>query len=133
MESLKHFASTKYNVSVITIFFFQQIYCILYVTLEQQQNSNRVFYTFTSSYWFCLCNGHLSRTVYNSVRQNIADQCFSQDKENVTHKVTAGEKGLGVMVIPCQHCLRETSPELVKRSAVSRLSYQAVVEPLVQC
>ncbi len=134
MESMKHFASTKYNVSVIIIFFFsQQIYCILYVTLEQQQNSNRVFYTFTSSYCICLCKEHLSQSVYNSVRQNIADQCFSQDKENVRHKVTAREKGLSVIVISSQHCLREASPELVKRSAVSHLSYQAVVEPLEHC
>ena len=118
MESMKHFASTKYNVSVITIFFFQQIYCVLYVTLEQHQNSNRVFYTFTSSYCICLCNEHLSQSMYtvltvsNKVYQISA---FSQDKENVTHKVTAREKELSVIAISSQHCLREAATELVKQ------------------
>lgn len=88
MESMKHFASTKYNVSVITIFFFQQIYCVLYVTLEQHQNSNIVFYTFTSSsYCICLCNEHLSQSVYTvlTVSNKIYQiSAFSQDKENVT-------------------------------------------------
>lgn len=114
MESMKHFASTKYNVSVITIFFFfQQIYCILYVTLEQHQNSNRVFYTFTSLYCICAVNicHNQCITVFNKIYQISA---FSQDKENVTHKLTAREKGLSVIAISSQHCLREASTELVK-------------------
>lgn len=40
---------------------------------------------------------------------------FSRDKENVTHKVTAREKGLSVMEISSQYCLREALTELVKR------------------
>lgn len=51
-------------------------------------------------------------TVFNKIYQISA---FSQDKENVTHKVTAREKGLSVIAISSQHCLREASTELVKR------------------
>lgn len=51
-------------------------------------------------------------TVFNEIYQISA---FSQDKENVTHKVTAREKGLSVIVISSQHCLREASAEYVKR------------------
>ena len=118
MESMKHFASTKYNVSVITIsFFFQQIYCItvcyIGTTLEQQQSILHIYIIIL----LFVCAMNICRdqcgTVFDKIY--IRSVLFSQDKENVTHKVTAREKGLGVIAISSQHCLREASTELVKR------------------
>lgn len=48
MESMKHFASTKYNVSVITIFFFFStniLYTVCYIgtTSEQQQSILHIY------------------------------------------------------------------------------------------
>lgn len=116
MESMKHFASTKYNVSVITIsFFFNRytVYCMLH------WNNIR-----TATEYFTHLHHH---TVFVCAMNICLDQCItvfgkiyqisalSQDKENVTHKVTAREKGLRVIAISSQHCLREASTELVKR------------------
>lgn len=76
MESMKHFASTKYNVSVITIFFFFStniLYTVCYIgtTSEQQQSILHIYIII-----LYLCCEHLSQSVYNSVQQNISDQCF---------------------------------------------------------
>lgn len=50
-------------------------------------------------------------TVFNKIYQISA---FLQDKENVTRKVTAREKGLSVIAFSSQHCLKVASTELVK-------------------
>lgn len=62
MESMKDFASTKYNVSVTTISFFQQMYTVCYIatTSEQQQCILHIYIII-----LYLCNEHLSRCVYN--------------------------------------------------------------------
>lgn len=81
MESMKHFASTKYNVSVITIFFVNKytVYCMLhwnnirtateYITHLHHHNS------------CAICFGQCI-TAFNKVYQISA---FFRDKENMTH------------------------------------------------
>lgn len=122
MESMKHFASTKYNVSVITIFFFfkkHNIYCMLH------WNNIR-----TATEYFTHLHHH---TVFACATNICPDQCITVFNkyirsvlsltEIVTHEGTAREKGLSVIAISRQHCLREASTKLVNASQLLAISH----------
>lgn len=119
MESMKHFASTKYNVSVITILFFffnkYTVYCMLH--WNNIRTATEYFtHLHHHTVFVCAMNICLDQRVLLTVLDEIYQiSAFSQDKENVTHKVTAREKGSSVIAISSQHCLTEASVELVKR------------------
>lgn len=83
MESMKHFASTKYNVSVITIFFVNKytVYCMLH---RNNIRTATEYITHLHHHTSCamnICFGQCI-TAFNKVYHISA---FVQGKENLTH------------------------------------------------
>lgn len=116
MESMRHLASTKYNVSVITIFFFfnkYTVYCMLH--RNNIRTATAYFTHLHNTVFVCAVNIRLNRcvTVFDKIYQ-VSALSLSQDKGNVMPKWHPEKKGLGVIAISSQHCLREASAELVK-------------------
>lgn len=85
MESMKHFASTKYTVSAITIFFFNKctVYCMLH--WNNIRTATEYFTHLHNTEFVCAMNICLDQciTVFNKIHQISA---FSQDKGNVMPK-----------------------------------------------